>query len=124
MHRANKPTGGHVVIQSLPGGRGLDSGSSVNEGEHDAGNDLQHEDHQRRAAKNIKPAGGVARDLVPGGFLDGGVDGQADAEPIDHGFDQAHGFISRTISEFFDLQALPGVGISSALMKSLPDSSL
>src|SRR5580704_1003122 len=119
VQSSNEPTERDLVIQSLQAVPSFSSGRHINKREHDAGHDLQHEHHERRAAENIKPAGGFARYRMLGGFLDDGANLQTLIQPLTDGFNQTHGRISRTI-----LEAWPGVGISPALIMSFPPSTL
>ena len=119
MQAANEPTKRDIVIEGLETVPGFSGGRHVNERQHDAGNDLQHEHDEGGAAKNIKPARGFARNGMLHGLADGRAKLEARVQPLADGFDQTHVRISRTI-----LEAWPGVGISPALINSFPLSIL
>src|ERR1700735_829463 len=123
VHGADEPAERDVVIQDLQAIPCFPGGWNVNQRQHDAGNDLQHEHYESSAAKNIKPAGRFARHWMFDCFANDIAHLQARIEPIANGLDQAHGFISRTIFEYgFEFAARPGVGISVALIISFPVS--
>src|SRR5712691_7412246 len=119
MQAANEPTKRDIVIEGLETVPSFIGGGHVNQRQHDAGNDLQHEHDESSAAENIKPARGFARNGMLHGLADGRAKPEARVQPLSGGFDQAHGRISRTI-----LEAWPGVGIWPALINSFPLSIL
>src|ERR1700730_8440979 len=116
---SNVPAERNVVIQDLKAAPGFCGGGYVNEGQHDAGNDLQHERDEGGTAENIKPTGGFARNGMLRSLTDGGAKLKTRVQPIADRSDQAHGRISRTI-----LEACPGVGSSPALINSFAPSIL
>src|ERR1700683_1262872 len=119
VQAANEPAQADTVIESLKAVPSFTSGRHVDERQHNAGDDLKHEHDDGRAAENIKPARGFARNGMLGGLADGRAKLNARVQPITDRFDQAHGRISRTI-----LEAWPGVGISPALINNFPPSIL
>ena len=72
MESTDVPAERDGMIQRLQAVPGFAGGRNVDEGEQDAGDDLQDEDDERGAAENVKPAGGFARHRMLGGFANGG----------------------------------------------------
>ena len=73
-----------------------------------------------RAAENIEPTGGFARDGMLGGFAKRGGELQTRVEPIADLLDQAHGSFPPISTSALGLLGLTGVGNSPALMNELP----
>ncbi len=119
MQASNEPTKRDIVIEGLKTVPSFTGRRHVDERQHDAGNDLQHEHNESSAAKNIKPARGFARNGMLHGLADGRAKLETRVQPLSDGFDQTHVRISLTI-----LEAWPGVGISPALINSFPLSIL
>ena len=91
VHRAQEPAEGLLVVEDLQALEGLVRRRHVDEGEADAGDDLQHEEDHARAAEDVPPARGAAGHGVRRGFVDGGAHLEALVQPRPHGADQAHG---------------------------------
>jgi len=63
VHGAQEPAERDAMIEVLQAVPGLGGGRNVDDREHDAGEDLEHEDRERRAAEDVPPA------CRPGGHL-------------------------------------------------------
>jgi hypothetical protein len=85
VERADVPAERDTVIQRLQAVPCLSGGRHVDQSEQDASDDLQDEDRESSAAKNIEPAGGLARNNMLGGLTDGGGELQALVEPFADG---------------------------------------
>src|ERR1700720_2068598 len=107
------------MIESLKAGPGIPSGRHVNEGKQYARDKLQDEHGEGGAAEDIKPARSLAGNRVLGGLANRRAQLQPEIKPFGDFLDQAH-----VAAPPFWLAARPGVGISPALMKSCPFSSL
>ena len=64
MQGSNEPAERNLVIEDLKAVPGFSGRRHINERQKNAGDKLQNEDSQRRAAENIEPACGLARDRV------------------------------------------------------------
>ncbi len=121
VERANVPAEGDGVIEGLQAVPGFSGGGNVDEGEQDAGDDLQNEDGKGGAAENVEPAGGLARYGMLDGFANGFRELQTLVEPVGNVLDQAHGDFPEILTSAV---GLPGVGNSPALMRRLLPSIL
>ena len=117
---ADIPAGCNRMIDRLQAVPSFASGGNVDDREKNAGDNLQDENGERRAAEDVEPARGVSRHGMLGGLAHGGRDLQARFEPVADFSDQVHGSFPMWIKAL----GLPGVGNSPALMRSFPSSIL
>src|SRR6266478_2313553 len=116
---SNEPTQRNRVIESLEAVPCLSCRRHIDQRQQYAGNDLEHETRQRGAAEHIEPARGLTRNWMLGRLANRSAKLQPQIEPLAQFLDQAH-----VVSPCFVFAARPGVGISPALMRSFPFSSL
>jgi len=121
---ADVPAKGDGVIESLQAVPGFAGGGDVDDGKQHASDDLHDKDNESRAAENIEPTGGFARDGMLGRFAKRGGELQTRVEPIADLLDQAHGSFPLISTSALGLLGLTGVGNSPALMMSCPSSIL
>src|SRR6266478_6602895 len=91
----------------------------IDQREQDASDNLQHETRERGAAEHIEPTCGLARNRMLGSLANRPTQLQSQIEPLTDFLNQAHVVPSR-----FVFAVRPGVGISPALIKIFPSSSL
>jgi len=119
VQRSNEPPECDLVIEDLQTIPCFSGGWNIEEGEKNAGNNLESEHRERSAAKNVRPTRGLPRDSMLHDLADGGGKLKPLVEPGAHTLDQAHGglpivmFVRGTI---FVRRATgaPVVGISPA----------
>ena len=70
MQGANEPAERDLVIENLQAVPRFSRGGHIKEGEENAGDKLEHEHSERRAAKDVSPACGLPRDRVLHGLPD------------------------------------------------------
>ena len=68
MEGADVPAERDIVIQRLQAAPCLAGGRNVDQSQQDAGDDVQDEDRESSAAKNIEPAGGFSWNRMLGGL--------------------------------------------------------
>lgn len=107
------------MIESLKAVPRLSRRRHVDEGEQYAGDNLEHETRESGAAENIEPTCGLTRNRVFGRLANRRAKLQSQVEPVAELSDQAH-----VVPPLFTFAARPGVGISPALMRSFPSSTL
>src|ERR1700688_1660548 len=119
MQSPNKPAQRDAMIQGLEAAPRLACRRHINQREQYASDNLDHEARERSAPENIEPAGGFTRNGMLGRLSNRRGQLQAQIEPLTEFLDQAHVVPPRVV-----LAARPGFGISQALMRSFPSSTL
>ena len=115
---ANEPAERDLAIEGLQAVPGLAGRGHIDEGEKDAGRDLDREGRQRRAAEHIGPTRGIPRSGMRHRFPNGRAKLEPRVDPTRDRVDQAHGGPS-----FDRFAERPGVGISPALIRRFPRST-
>src|SRR3974390_481207 len=82
VHAAQKPSQSDTVIEILQAVPGLRCRGHVNNGQQDAGEDLQNKDRERSAPEDIPPAGRLAGNAVPHRLADRWTDLEPRSKPI------------------------------------------
>ena len=123
MQGANEPAECDLVIENLEAIPCFSRGGHVKEGEENAGDELEHKDCERGAAKYISPACRSARDRMLHRFSDRRGELKPLIEPVAHFPDQAHGGLPVEMLISFAVGA-PVVGIWPASINRLRWSTL
>src|SRR5579883_2209676 len=120
VKRTKEPAQGHIVIENLQRIPGFGGRGDIDEGEQDSGKKLKNKNGEGRAAEDVKPTGGFARDVMPGSFADCGAKLDAAINPFADLRDHAHGGRSSPREAI----GSPGVGSSPARIVIKPFSTL
>ena len=120
--RINQPSG-DLVIENLQAVPRFSSGRHIGESQENAGDQLKYEHSECGAAKNVRPACGLARNRVLHGFPDRLGDLQPRLKPVTHFLYQAHGVLAGEILISLAEEA-PGVGNSPTWIARFPASTL
>ena len=81
VHGAQKPAERDLVIENVQAVPRLARRGDIDQSQQNAGEDLQEEQRERRAAKDVPPACGLARNLVQHGVLDRAFELKAALKP-------------------------------------------
>ena len=120
VHGAQEPTELLVVGQILQSCVSLISGRHIDEREHDAGDELQHEAEERGAAEDIEPTAGTLRNMVTrGGFPD-----FFDMEAVIHPIENAEAEVGKFLDRNLHALGCARVGRAPARIMRLPLSIL
>src|SRR5260370_24648883 len=90
MEGSNEPASRDLVIQRLQAAPSLTRGGYINDGQKNAGAELEQEHRQGAASEDIKPAGGPSRYGMRHGFLDWPGELQTLLEPVADSLNHAH----------------------------------
>jgi len=91
VHGAEVPAERLLVVEGLEALEGLVRRGHVDEGETDAGDDLEHEKNHARGPEDVPPARGATGHGVGRGFVDGRAHLEALVQPRPDRADHAHG---------------------------------
>ena len=93
VHGTQEPSECEIVVKRLKAVPGLGGRGHINDSQQNAGDDLQDEYRQGRAAENVPPAGARPRHAMERRLADGATELQASIHPFTEGFYPAHGFL-------------------------------